>query len=291
MENLDSILGGQAAAPAASTTEQPAATAAATPAAQPEAAEPKAEGTQATGDDTTATPAAPQKDDHLEKARKGLEAAVKAERDKRQAAEQRAQQIEAELRAERERRQPQASDADAPQRAQFPTDEAYFRALGRYEAKQEREAEMQREAHERAVRERLERETVLSSRTHDVVAQAMAIDGFDFGAFAQTPITEPMMEAILESEAGGAVVHHLAAHPKEAADIAKLAPAAQVRAIVRLEEKLKADPAAAQAGAGAAPAASQVQLPKTLTNERDTRGRFTPAYQGPTPLNAILGTR
>lgn len=281
--NLEEILSGTASTPAPPEPGQPAQTTEPPVAAQPE---PEDDEDEAKGE-VAGTPPAP-KEDHLERARKGLEAAVKAERDKRQAAEQREQQVKAELQAERERWQRPASDADAPKREQFQSDDAYFRAVGRYEAKQEQQAEQARQAEEREVRERLERETVLAVRTRDVVAQAMTHQGFDFTAFAQTPITEPMMEAILESDSGGAVVHHLVANQTEATRIAKLSPAAQVRQIVQLEAKLKEAPSAAAPAPAAAPA---VALPKTLTNERDQRGRFAPAYQGPTPLNVILESR
>jgi len=62
-------------------------------------------------------------------------------------------------------------------------------------------------------------------------------------------ISIPMRDAIGESEAGGEIAYYLGMHPKEAADIAKLTPVQQVKAIDRLEQKLSAPPQVSKAPA------------------------------------------
>jgi hypothetical protein len=54
------------------------------------------------------------------------------------------------------------------------------------------------------------------------------------------PVTEVMRDALGDSEMGGELAYYLGTHLKEAADIAKLSNVQQVKAIDRLEAKLKA---------------------------------------------------
>jgi hypothetical protein len=64
----------------------------------------------------------------------------------------------------------------------------------------------------------------------------------DYAEVAQNPelpVTPAMGEAILESEIGTKILYHLGQNPAEAARIAKLSPASQVREIGKLEAKLE----------------------------------------------------
>jgi hypothetical protein len=253
------------------------------------------EETTGTGEETGTPPEQPHKDDPLDKARKGLEAAAAAERKKRQDAEARAEAARQELEALRRQYQPQQQapaqasqeqQQEEPKREDFASDVDYIRALARHEAKLMREAEKVQEAKEREEREAAERAEAKRTKSEGIVAAAMALEGFDLQAFARVPVTDDMLDAILESDAGDKLVHFLATNPQEASRIAGLSKARQIAELTRIEDRLKAP----QQEQEETPAKPRPQLPNTLTQARDTRGRFekSDAYDGPTPLNAIL---
>lgn len=279
MDNsLDSVLSEEAPDTGETAIEQQAET---------QAAQVEETGDEATGE-TTAPPAEPQKDDPLDKARKGLEAAATAERHRRQqaearadAAERRARELEQQHQQAAQQPQRQASGQE-PQREQFATDAEYIREVVRYE-RQEQAAAEQRQRQEAAEQQR---QYEVQVKTESVIAQAAAIPGFNMAEFAKVPVTTPMMDAILDSEVPGKLVHFLQTQPDEAKRIADLPTAArQIAALARIEDKLNAAPAEET------PPPGKPQLPETLTQARNAAGRFEPAYTGPTPLNAILATK
>jgi hypothetical protein len=236
----------------------------------------------ATGDET-APPAEQQKDDPLEKHRKGLEAAATAERKKRQDAEARAMQLERELHALRNPppappQQPQEDDPK-PLRSQYETEDEWLDARDEW-----RDRGLARQA--KAEQER-QRANTVKTKAETVMAEAMTMPGFNLMEFAtKVPVTEPMMDAILESDAAAKLVHFLHANPEEAVRIAQMpSTAKQIAALTRIEDKLSAAPPPPPKEEKQAP-----QLPQTLTQARNAQGRFEPAYSGPTPLDAILKT-
>jgi hypothetical protein len=244
------------------------------------------EGEQGTGEEAGAPPESQKKEDPLEKARKGLEAAAKAERERRQAAEQRAEAAERrarELELLHQRPAPKQPTQDAdpkPTRADFQSEDEWLDARDAWRDRQrEREVtEARQKQHEQE----------LTTRSQRVLAEAQALPGFDMTKFVSTPISEPMFRAILASEVPGQLVHYLTANQEEALRIAQMpSQERQVMALARIEDKLAAQPAEEDD----TPPKKEVQLPETLTKTRDARGRFEPAYSGPTPLNAILASK
>jgi hypothetical protein len=246
------------------------------------------EGSEGTGEQTTASPADTQKDEPLEKHRKGLEAAALAERTRRQAAEQRAAAAEAELRTLRQPK-PELQQTTTeqgnqePQREAFASDTDYIRALARHEAKALREAEKAEESREAAERQAQEHAQVLQRTADEIVTKGQKqfsdFDAVINGGLAPH-LTPALHEALLLSDRGHEVAYWLANNQAEAQRMAGLTPQKLVRELTLIEIKLDAKPPG-----------KDVELPDTLTNERDSRGRFKPAYQGPTPLNAILATK
>lgn len=242
------------------------------------------EAQQSTGEQTGAPPE-PQKEDPLEKHSKGLEAAAAAERkrrqeaeSKRQEAEARAQALQQELEALRRPQQPQRQQDEAkPLRSQFETEDEWLDARDAWR-------DQQRERQSAETR-RAEAERKLYDTTEAIYAQAQALPGFDRAAFDALPLTQPLVEGLIESEQPAELMHFMAANPAEVARIAKLSATAQIKEIARIEDRLKAP----KAEATEPEPKDKPQLPNTLTQARDTRGRFDKAgYDGPTPLNAIL---
>ena len=236
------------------------------------------------------TPPETQKDDPLEKHRKGLEAAAAAERKRRQEAEARATQAEAELRALREEakrlfptQQPthQQPDADPkPQRAQYESEDEWLDARDawrdRQRTREEAETKAQREAQDMFV------------KTESIYAQAQALEGFSRAVFDALPLSKPIVEALIDSDNAPALMHYMAANPAEVQRIAGLPTARQIKEMARIEDKLVAAPEKEEQ---TPPAKEKPQLPETLTQARNAKGQFEPAYSGPTPLNAVLASK
>lgn len=243
-----------------------------------------AEAEQSTGEQTGAPPE-PQKDDPLEKHSKGLEAAAAAERKrrqeaetKRQEAEARAQALQQELEALRRPQQPQKQqDEGKPLRSQFETEDEWLDARDAWR-------DQQRERQSAETR-RAEAERKLYETTEAIYAQAQALEGFDRARFDALPLTEPIVKALVDSDDAPALMHFMAANPAEVTRIAGLSDARQIKEMARIEDRLKA-----RKDEGQQPdPKAKPQLPITLTQARDARGRFDkPGYDGPTPLNAIL---
>lgn len=264
--SLDSVLSGQATP---EPIEQP----------QVEQTAPEpVEAEEATGEQEAGSPPEPQKEDPLEKHRKGLEAAASAERKRRQDAEQRAQALEQELKALRQpppQQTPQQTDEEKPQRAQFATEDEWLDARDAWRDRQQQRHWQQQEQARAA--------QAVKQRAEGVFAEAMKLPGFDMQAFSRLPVPEAMADAILDSEVAPQLVHFLTTNPDEAHRIAALPGTRQVKELTRIEDRLAASPKEELLQQ------EKPRLPETLTQARDTRGRFDKTgYSGPTPLNSIL---
>ena len=274
--NLDSILGGSPA------TEQPTQQ---TEVEAPQTQEPVSREQQDTGEAQTTSPVAEQKDDPLDKARKGIEAAAAAERRKRQEAESQLaamrQEMEA-LRRPQQQQQPtqQRSDDPKPQRSEFASEDEWLDARDAWRDRQQ--------VRETQAREAQKREAELAEKTQATLVKAMTLPGFDLQAFSMLPVTEAMTDAILESESGHALVHFLATNPDETKRISGLSIAKQIAELTRIEDKLKATPTEEEQEEKPVTTKEKPRLPNTLTQARNAKGQFEQPYSGPTPLNAIL---
>ena len=239
-----------------------------------------------------------QQGDPIARKQKGLEAAAVAERQKRQAAEQRAQQLEAQLRElQQPRTRPEskpAAEPVRPRRDAFGTVEEYEDALLEY-GDQRREL---RQQHERAMREAQEQEEQRTRTANEVITRGQTVyTDFDdvinagIGDLLQRP--EPkaglFRDALLNGERAHDVAYYLGKHPDEARQIYAMPPMQMVRAVALIEAtKLQQEDQAEQLEQPVKPA-----IPRTLTQARDSRsGQFKPAaYQGPTPLDDILAPK
>lgn len=263
LDDLNSILSEQGPAP----EQQPA----------PEVVQ-EAVQEQATGDEGTA-PVQTQ-DDPIETHRKGLETAVVAERRKRQEAEQRAQALEAKIAEYTRTQQPQQQQDGPPDPNQYQDNpQEYWRLLARFEAREEMKAEKARQ--EQDAQARKQQEQIASFQT----AAQKAVDAgksefTDFDAVVNSglaPFMTPVMQqALVFTPNGHKVAYYLGKNPGEAARIAQMDPPSMLMELGELRAKV------------AAP--KRVELPQTLTQERNAQGRFVPADDIPT-LDAILGRK
>lgn len=208
---------------------------------------------------------------------KGLQAALIAERRKRQ-------QLEAEFQQWRQQQQPQPKQDDAaPDPAAFENNpQEYWRQLARYEARQELAAAVQQA--QQAQQQQQENERIASVKQRLDAAVTIGQQKYrDFDAVINGGLApflnDAMREEIAASDVGHEVAYWLGKNPGEAARIAALDARALAREVVKLEAKVTAAP--------------KPVLPQTLTNVRDSRGQFASAnaYDGPTPLDAVLGRK
>lgn len=135
-----------------------------------------------------------------------------------------------------------------PSRAQYQSEDAYLDALTDWKLDQ-------REARAQAERQQEQQQT-LARKTEDIYAKAEKIPGFDRDAFDELPLTKPIVEALVDSDAPDKLMHYMAANPAEVERIAKLSPARQAAELGKLEDKALAakPPARSNAPQALAPA-------------------------------------
>lgn len=165
-------------------------------------------------------------------------AAAKAERRAFREATERLSNQQA---SQQQQRQP-ASDGK-PSRAAFGDDEGYIDALTEWKLEQrEKQAEQTRQQ---------DHQRTLVKKTEEIYAKAEKLPGFDREAFDELPLTKPIVEALIESDAPEQLMHYMAANPAELERISKLSSARQGVELGKLEVKLaelaKAPPARSKA--------------------------------------------
>lgn len=242
---------------------------------QTEAQAPEAEQVEATGEQTAATPAETQEPQQDEPT-KGLQAALIAERRKRQ-------ELEAWIRSQQQvaPRQEQQASEGVPDPANYHGNEQqYWRDLARHEARQELlglQEQARRHAETVALNERVAKQ---QERMAQVVTAGQSkyrdFDAVINGGLAPF-LSDSLREELGASEQAEDVAYFLGKNPGEAARLAQLDPRSLAREIVRLEQKVRKPEMPA--------------IPQTLTQARDSRGRFDAPYDGPTPLDAVLGRK
>ncbi len=247
--------------------------------AKPETAEVEAqpEQQQPAGEEA-APPAEAQKDDPIETHRKGLEAAVLAERRKRQDLEQQLQALQ-----QLHTQKPAPTQEGPPDASQFENNpQEYWRQLARYEARQELQTTLQQAREQQAQQEKQRAALEFQAKADQVVALGNAkyrdFDAVINGGLALYLEQNPAMrEALILGDGGHEVAYWLGKNTSEAARIAALPPLQMARELGRIESRMSAP--------------KPTQVPQTLTQSRDSRGQFQPAFDGPTPLDAILKGR
>lgn len=231
-----------------------------TEAAKVEVVEPTGQGEQQKAE----PPAAKQEPDLVPRA------ALMDERRKRQELEQWIEQNKPVQPAE-----PQKTAAD------FASQEAFLEHLVDRKAEQKFQELQQRQTESK-------RQAEAAKQSTDDLSGLMAAGATKYPDFQtlvnnpELPISEAMINAMLAVDAGHEVAYHLGKNPAEAHRIAQLPPTSQAREIGKLAKQVVAP----------APA-PEVKLPATLTTTRSTDGRFSSAnaWDGPSPLNDILGNR
>lgn len=126
-----------------------------------------------------------------------------------------------------------------PARAHYGSDEAFVDALTDWKLEQ-------RDAKVRAASQQQQHQT-LAQKTEGIYAEAQKLPGFDREAFDELPLTRPIVEALVDSDAPAKLMAHLAANPAEVERIAKLSPARQAAELGKLEAALPKAPKTSKA--------------------------------------------
>jgi hypothetical protein len=173
-----------------------------------------------------------------------LDAIVKKRLAKESRRIERVAALEAENRMLRERMQPPPQErtnqppSGAPRPEQFQDYESYVEALTDWKVDQKLTAQQQRAAQERAARDAQEQSAKVREKLS--AASSKYEDFEDVALSPDTPITQAMAHAIIESDVSADLAYYLGTHVDEAAQIARMSPVGQVRALAKLEEKLTA---------------------------------------------------
>lgn len=158
-------------------------------------------------------------------------------------AEARTKMLEERLNAMEARQyQPAArqSDDSEPTIDKFDNFDQYVAAKAEYIAKKQIESTLtEREKRQRAEYETAERSKTVESWNKRIAAATVEMPDFEeVLASSDVPMTDPMQQAIMESEVGPKLAYYLANNPDEAEKIAGMSPIAAIRTLGRIEERL-----------------------------------------------------
>ena len=214
----------------------------------------------------------------LTQKRKDAEAKAKSESEARQAAERQIADLKAKYEA------PKAKEplGPKPEPAKYDTVNAYTEALEKWtEEKIERDHETKeterkaKEEKENRTKAWLERQAKTREKMKDYDARI---------AQSEVRVSEPVQEAILESEVGPEILYHLAEHPELADDIGKLTVAGALRAVGRLEAKLMAD---AERAAKAEARAAKAEAKEDEEEQEKPAVKVAEVSKAPAPISPI----
>lgn len=137
--------------------------------------------------------------------------------------------------------QGEPASQEKPKQSSFTSYEDYQEALVEWKVSQ------QIEAHEKDRAERMESDQKRQRQQNVVDAHVARIDAFreahpDFDAVveeaADLPVTDPMHDAVLNSESGPALMYHLCKNPEECDRISQMHPLSAIKEMGRLEAQL-----------------------------------------------------
>ena len=136
--------------------------------------------------------------------------------------------------------QDQQQTAERPRQEDFTDYADYLRADAEWVAEQKVEERFRALTEQQQKGQQRQRAAAIQSQYEQRVDDARAkYDDFDDVAFSDdVPITETMLNALMDSENGADVQYYLGRNPEEAARITRLSPLNQVMALGKLEQKL-----------------------------------------------------
>lgn len=196
------------------------------------------------------------------------------EREAREATEQRLKELEAKLNP------PKAVETDAkPTPGQFTDAFEYAEALAEWSAENAMRNRDKAEADKKAASER---EKVVSEWTKRMSATKAEIADYDEAlADSSVSVSDPVRDAILESDIGPKILYHLAKNPDVAEALASKSIPSALRAIGRLEAELSGNKTAASPAGKPSRAPepiSPIRATKAVDSPIDSKGEFHGTY-------------
>lgn len=165
---------------------------------------------------------------------------------KADALEQRLERLEAGQRGQQQNAGKPANNGE-PKIADFNDFDEYVTAKARYIAKAELQEGMtafeRRSGEEKA--QAAQRQTAEGWNKRVAAVSKEIPDFAEVVSGSDVPMSTVMQQVIVESEHGPKVAHYLATHEEEGQEIANMTPIAAVRALMRIEDKLKSKPTTA----------------------------------------------
>jgi len=194
------------------------------------------------------------------------------------------QRLETEIAAIRQQQQPQQAKAadEKPQPSQFTDAFEYAEALADWSAEQ---ALVRRDKEDLQRRADEAQQKVISSWANKVAAAKAEIPDFDdMVASSGVAVSDPIRDAILESDVGPQILYHLAKEDDLAKKIASMSPYAALREIGKLEAKFEKQPEAKPSNpvgkSKAPPPISPIRNAGNANNvEIGSDGQFHGSYQ------------
>lgn len=126
-------------------------------------------------------------------------------------------------------------DEPSLDREDYKTDREWIEAIADYKAEQKAKVIIESQAQERARAEAETKRQTVEQKASKIFAEAAKLGDYDEDDFNEIPYTAAMSEAILESDLGAAIVHHLAANPDFVDRLSSLSPTRQAAEIGKLE--------------------------------------------------------
>jgi hypothetical protein len=203
----------------------------------PETADEAATEPEVTSTGEEEQPDAEAEPDDEDRERKGLMEAMRAERRKRQEAERERSELQQLIEKLREQPQQQPSKpvGGEPKLEDFDDYEQYQRALIRHEAQGLAQQQAMQQHRQQVFSQFQQRVESAKGRPEDYVDTIAAVF-----TDQNLPISEPMAEVILQSDAGPDIAYYLKSNPTEMQRIASKPWAMQAKELGRLEERLAA---------------------------------------------------
>jgi hypothetical protein len=135
--------------------------------------------------------------------------------------------------------QAQQREDNRPSRRDGEADDDYLERLTDWKLEQ-RDSKAKAETQQRQA-------ATLAQKTESIYAEAEKLAGFDRESFDELPLTKPIVEALIDSDAPAKLMHYMAANPAEVERIAKLSPARQAAELGKLEAALPKTPKTSKA--------------------------------------------
>lgn len=121
------------------------------------------------------------------------------------------------------------------ERENYSSDREWIEAIADAKAEQKAKVIIEAQARERYQAEEGAKRQTVEQKANKIFAEAAKLGDFDEEDFNEIPYTAAMSEAILESDVGAAIVHHLASNPDLVDRLSSMSPARQAAEIGKLE--------------------------------------------------------